>query len=183
MTTKNEDALISRRAALKAMAAIGGGLSVSSLPDHWETPVIEAGVLPAHAQTSPVTQEPSFRIEWVRQLTPCENRGQHHIFIRVQDAAGQGIDDVRVKISWGDGYDSFVLMRTETQSSWAGPPEPGWAVFAMFKGTYDVMVMDGYSEIASGLTPDYGVNEPCGEDDQANSLYHVSFEVVFRREG
>ena len=182
MKTENEESLLSRRAALKAMVAIGSGLSVSSLPDHWEIPVIEAGVLPAHAQTSPVPQVPSFRVALVRQLTPCENRGKHHIFIKVQDAAGQGINDVTVKISWGDGPDSFVLTRTQTHSTWAGPPEPGWVVFAMFRGTYDVMVMDGDSEIASGLTPDYGVNEPCGEDENANSLYHVSFEVVFVRE-
>ena len=48
----------------------------------------------------------------------------------------------------------------------------------MFKGTYSVEVVDGTSHIASGLTPDYGVNEYCN-GDLGNSLYHISFEVVF----
>lgn len=33
--------------------------------------------------------------ERVRQLTACENRGKHHIFIRVQDAAGQDINSLK----------------------------------------------------------------------------------------
>ena len=38
------------------------------------------------------------------------------------------------------------------------------------------------SEVASGLTTDYGVNEYC-DDALGNSLYHLSFEVVFERSG
>ena len=49
---------ISRRQLLKAMAATGGAVSASSLlPGKWVKPVVEAGVLPAHAQVTPEPPE------------------------------------------------------------------------------------------------------------------------------
>lgn len=48
-----EEMQISRRRLLKALAAAGGAVAVSSmLPKNWEKPVVEGGVLPAHAQVS-----------------------------------------------------------------------------------------------------------------------------------
>jgi hypothetical protein len=53
---------LSRRQLLKALAATGGAVSASSLlPGKWVKPVVEAGVLPAHAQVTPEpepTEEP-----------------------------------------------------------------------------------------------------------------------------
>ncbi len=44
---------ISRRELLKVLTATGGGLLAAAfIPGKWLKPVIEAGVLPAHAQTS-----------------------------------------------------------------------------------------------------------------------------------
>ena len=44
---------ISRRKALKTAAAAAGGLGAGAfLPARWMKPVVESGVLPAHAQTS-----------------------------------------------------------------------------------------------------------------------------------
>jgi hypothetical protein len=44
---------ITRRAALKAILASMGGISaLAFLPSRWVKPVVESGVLPAHAQTS-----------------------------------------------------------------------------------------------------------------------------------
>jgi hypothetical protein len=145
------------------------------LPKRWQSPLIEVAVLPAHAQTSSGAS-PFFRVASVRQLTPCENYGMHHIFIKARDAAGQGINGVRVRICWGDPPNSCAVMTTQTQS--AGD---GWVVFAMFKGTYAVTVLEAASETASGLTPDFGVDEPCGLDEHANAPYHISFEVIFER--
>jgi hypothetical protein len=49
MTTKK----ISRRQVLKTLLAAGGGIGAASfLPAKWLKPVVESGVLPAHAQTS-----------------------------------------------------------------------------------------------------------------------------------
>jgi hypothetical protein len=44
---------ITRRALLKALAASGGALAAAALlPGKWARPLVEAGVLPAHAQGS-----------------------------------------------------------------------------------------------------------------------------------
>jgi hypothetical protein len=166
---------LSRRAALKALLTTGSVAGLTMLPERWQSPLIEVGKLPAHAQTSSGVS-PFFRIVKLRQLTPCENQGKHHIFVKVQDAAGHGIDGVQVRICWGDPPGNCARMTTETKSLGAG-----WIEFAMFKGTYAVTVLDAASETASGLTPDFAVDEACDGNEVANSRYHISFEVVFER--
>ena len=51
----------------------------------------------------------------------------------------------------------------------------------MFKGVYSVQVAIKTSQVASGLTGDYAMDEPCEETGNpvANSRFHVSFEVNF----
>jgi hypothetical protein len=49
-TTENS---LSRRELLKALTASGGALVASAfLPDEWTSPVVQSGVLPAHAQST-----------------------------------------------------------------------------------------------------------------------------------
>lgn len=44
-----------RRKVIKSVAAIGGGLAIGeSIPDKWHRPLVDAVLLPAHAQTSNV---------------------------------------------------------------------------------------------------------------------------------
>jgi hypothetical protein len=43
---------ISRREALKAIAAVTGVAVLSSVRNEWKTPLVQVGVLPAHAQAS-----------------------------------------------------------------------------------------------------------------------------------
>ncbi|MCS6994782.1 MAG: twin-arginine translocation signal domain-containing protein [Anaerolineales bacterium] len=43
---------LSRRDALKVLAAASGAVALSHLPTSWGKPELQAGVLPAHAQTS-----------------------------------------------------------------------------------------------------------------------------------
>jgi hypothetical protein len=43
---------LSRREALKALAAVSGVAVLSSVKNEWETPLVQVGVLPAHAQAS-----------------------------------------------------------------------------------------------------------------------------------
>lgn len=51
-----DQTVISRRRLLKAITATGGAVVASqAFPTQWVKPVVEAGVLPAHAQASPVT--------------------------------------------------------------------------------------------------------------------------------
>lgn len=49
---ENKTRPLSRRQALKALAATAGVATLSNLPDKWQAPVIEGGLLPALAQTS-----------------------------------------------------------------------------------------------------------------------------------
>jgi hypothetical protein len=47
---------VSRREMLKALLAAGGGLTAAAfLPARWIKPVVESGILPAHAATSVCT--------------------------------------------------------------------------------------------------------------------------------
>ena len=146
-------------------------------------PIIVATAAPTDTPTPEPTPTPDvdYRVKSIRQLTPCENHGKHHIFIKVEDPNGQGINDVPVKIQWSPVEDGNVIAPTETKTNLTGSPEPGHIDFAMFKGSYTVEVMNGTSEVAGPVTPDYGVNEPCGEDAVANSLFHQSYEVIFQR--
>ncbi len=49
---KEEKPTLSRRDALKTIAAATGATALATLPGKWETPIIEGGMLPAHAQAS-----------------------------------------------------------------------------------------------------------------------------------
>jgi hypothetical protein len=51
--------MLSRGEALKALAAIGGAAAASALlPEKWVKPVVEAGIVPAHAQSSVMCDAP-----------------------------------------------------------------------------------------------------------------------------
>ena len=50
LDTKNKT--FSRRDALKAIVAASGAVVLTQLPEKWEAPLVEVGVLPAHAQAS-----------------------------------------------------------------------------------------------------------------------------------
>jgi hypothetical protein len=52
MTEKDAKRRFSRRAALKALLGAGVGGALITLPNSWTKPVIDVGVLPAHAQLS-----------------------------------------------------------------------------------------------------------------------------------
>jgi CRP-like cAMP-binding protein len=121
------------------------------------------------------TPDADYVIASVRQLTACENEGKHHIFAQVVDQAGNGLNDVVLKICWG-GDCAYPVTETKLRG-------PGWVEFAMFKGVYSVQVAGAKSQVASGITPDFQVDELCRETDNpvANSRFHASFEVTVQR--
>jgi hypothetical protein len=53
MSEQQETKGLTRRQALKILAATTGVTALSSLPSKWAKPILKVGVLPAHAQTSP----------------------------------------------------------------------------------------------------------------------------------
>jgi hypothetical protein len=76
-----------------------------------------------------------------------------------------------------------VTPQTENKGNRTGQVEAGRIDFAMFKGTYQVQIMSGSSDIAEHITPDFATNRTCEEDGDTNaiSLYHSSFEVTFQK--
>jgi hypothetical protein len=120
---------------------------------------------------------PYFEVSSVRKLTPCENQGKHHIFVHVIDAAGNGLNGVPLMICWGPGEADCAHPITETKER-----GKGWVEFAMYKGTYSVQIEGANSQVASGITPDFAVDEICEDTGSiGNSRFHVSFEVIFTR--
>jgi CRP-like cAMP-binding protein len=124
------------------------------------------------------TPDADYIIASVRQLTACENEGKHHIFVHTIDSNGNGLNNIPLKICWGVGPDDCAHPLTETKDEGVG-----WVEFAMFKGVYSVQVDGAKSQVASGITPDYQLDELCPETDNpvANSRFHASFEVIIQR--
>jgi len=137
---------------------------------------------PIRATSAPVATEtptPSYDyIGTVRQLTPCENAGKHHIFANVRDINGKGIPGVKMRVYWFGGSGGEAILTTGTKMQ-----DPGLADFAMFKGEYYIEVLDGSSQVLGPISPDIPRNELCAETGNgvANSLYHYSFEVIFTK--
>ena len=50
---------ISRRQALKLLTAVSGVVALTNLPSQWSKPLLKTGILPAHAQTSPLPDTPT----------------------------------------------------------------------------------------------------------------------------
>ncbi len=111
----------------------------------------------------------------VRQLTPCENAGKHHIFAYVRDQTGAGLPGINMKVHWEGGE---AVLTTGTKME-----DPGLADFAMFKGSYHIEVLGASSEVIGPISPDIPYNELCEATGNgvANSLYHYSFEVIFTK--
>ncbi len=149
-----------------------------------DTPTRRPTPRPVIPTDTPVPEEPTatptpdvdFRLVKVRKLTPCENKGGHNIYITVLDKEGNGIPNTRVRVSWGpDGAELITGKKPEISL--------GFVDFPMFKGTHSVEIMDYRSEVATGISPDIPIDEPCSEAGvtAGNTLYHYSFEVVFQR--
>jgi len=49
---QDKNSSLSRREALKALAAASGAVMLAGMPQNWETPVVQVGNLPVHAQGS-----------------------------------------------------------------------------------------------------------------------------------
>ena len=112
----------------------------------------------------------------VRQLTPCENEGKHHLFVYVKDVNGEGMAGARLRVSW-EGGEATMVTGDKVDI------DPGFVDFAMFKGNYTVQVLDYTTEIAGPITPDIPRNELCEETGNgvANSLFHYSYEIIFQK--
>ena len=122
---------ISRREILKVLAASGGALAAAAfLPVKWVKPLVQSGVLPAHAQSSR-----TLRItDSIRDCT------EEFMYVRIyyQDDLG-GVDSnasVRVTVEGCTGYAEFKLSEIAAPplkrlaggipGSWSGDGDSGY---------------------------------------------------------
>jgi hypothetical protein len=156
--------------------------TITPTPTETSTPTPPPPPTPIRVTAVPVpTSTPTPAYDFVatmRQLTPCENQGKHHIFVYVRDAASKGIPGVNVRVFWKGGSGGEAIVTTGTKIE-----DPGLTDFAMFKGSYFVEVMGVSSQVVGPISPDIPLNELCPDNDNgvANSLYHYSFEVIFTK--
>jgi hypothetical protein len=79
---------LSRRDALKALVAAGGALTAAAfLPGKWAKPLVEAGVLPAHAQSSCPTVTTDYNYGFCDNNHPCTSGGLAWITLTWSPAA------------------------------------------------------------------------------------------------
>lgn len=143
-----------------------------------------AAVQAAKAAAAPApAPKPSvqYSLVEVRRLSPCENRGNHNIFIKVIDAAGNPVDGV-VLVQAVNGQPGNVLDKTVS-----GAKGPGLAEFVMWKmAEYGVYVSadgvnPGNSEIAQPVSSNFTDEAVCAQGGGGNTLFHNSFSVIFRK--
>lgn len=143
-------------------------------------PIVRAAPAAA-AAAEPPKPTTQFSVVEKRRLTACENKGKHNIFIKVVDGGGNPIDGV-ILVQTPHGQTGNVLDKTVS-----GTKGPGLAEFTLWKGaTYDVYITeDGVNpantEIAQELHSNFPDESNCPDGGGGNTLFHNSFNVIFRK--
>ncbi|MHB0875363.1 MAG: hypothetical protein ACYC5O_04885 [Anaerolineae bacterium] len=115
---------------------------------------------------------PAYYLAWSRRLSCAENNQNHHLFIDITDADGNGLAGITVRVTW-DGGQQDILTGNKLDVG------PGRVEFPMYKGTYNVRVYTGSSDTAANLTVNLDDEGVCS--NHGNTLYHFSYHVVLRR--
>jgi hypothetical protein len=145
---------------------------------------------PTLAGTPTITPTPTpsvdYRVAKARQLTPCENGGNHHLFMLVVDTQGNGVPGITIEVTWdGGSYRDTTGKKVENLPALGidARTTAGYVDYAMFKGRYRARVLNGTSEFTPWLTVDIPVDELCPSRDNpiGNSLYHYSYFIVFQK--
>ena len=151
-------------------------------------PIAALSVARANPQPTAVSAPAgvNFVVASVRRLTACENGGNHHLFILVEDAQGNGLPGLPVEVVWPSGS-TIVNTGTKVENL---PPlginaqnTAGYVNFAMYHGSYQVRVLNGVSQQTDWLTVDIAHDEYCAANDnpQGNSTFHYSYLIVFKK--
>lgn len=107
----------SRRTTLKTLLTGGGLVTLSALPTQWVRPVVDAVVLPTHAQTSPQVSANGFAVSfelgrapgWLERIIPSAHAvliAPQSGFLCIEEREGEGRD---YKASFDFG---FGVVRT-----------------------------------------------------------------------
>jgi len=141
---------------------------------------------PASADAQP-TSTPSvdYKLTKVRQLTPCENNGNHHIFALVLDQDGKGIPNVEVEFIWDSGsFKDRTGQKTEYIPALGvtNLTTSGFVNWPIYKGRTRVRVANSASDMTDWLRVDLP-DQRCDANDNpiGNSLFHYSYLVVFQK--
>jgi CRP-like cAMP-binding protein len=145
-------------------------------------PAVQAAKAAAPA-AAPAPAKPSvqFSLLEARRLSPCENKGNHNIFVKVVDAAGNPVDGVMLIQTPNGQYGNVV------DKQMSGSKGPGLAEFLMWKmAEYSVYISaDGTNpsstDIAQPLHSNFTDEADCAPGQGGNTLFHNSFSVVFRK--
>ncbi len=140
--------------------------------------VAKAAAAPAAAPAKPSVQ---FSLIEARRLSPCENKGNHNIFVKVVDGAGNPVDGVLL-IQTPNGQPGNVIDK-----QMSGTKGPGLAEFLMWKmAEYSVYVSGdganpGSTDLANSLHSNFADEAECSPGQGGNTLFHNSFSVIFRK--
>ena len=159
--------------------------TATPLPPPPPAPVAQVAAAPravaAAAAPQPAKPSTQFTVLEKRRMTPCENKGNHHIFIKVVDAAGNPVDGV-VLVQTPHRQPGNVMDKTVS-----GVKGPGKAEFTMWKGAeYDVYVSnDGVNpantETAQQMYSGFPDEANCADGGGGNTLFHNSFSLIFQK--
>jgi len=148
-------------------------------------PRVRAAAVAPTATPKPAVQ---YSLVTMRRLSPCENRGKHDIYIRVVDAAGNGVNGVwLIQAPANNASQVLDKKQTENKDYWLLERQDGRADFVMYKqAEYMVYVSnDGVNpastDIAIPLHSNFTDEAQCPQGGGGNTLFHNSFEVVFRK--
>jgi len=159
-------------------------------PTATPTPRRRVTPTPTLAGTPTITPTPTpsvdYRVLKVRQLTACENGGNHHLFILIVDTQGNGVPGLTIEVTWdGGSYRDATGKKVENIPALGVDARTtvGYVDYAMFKGRYRARVLNGTSEQTPWLTVDIPVDELCPSRDNpiGNSLFHYSYLIVFQK--
>ncbi len=158
------------------------------VPTPTRAPARAAAAVRAAAPTAIPTPSAQFSLVEMRRLDPCENRGKHNIYVRVVDAAGNGVNGLwAIQASAGNAGEVLDKRVTEDKDYWVMERQAGRTDFAMFKGAeYMVYIsLDGVnpasSDAALPLHSNFTDEVNCSDGGGGNTLFHNSFSVVFRK--
>jgi CRP-like cAMP-binding protein len=140
-----------------------------------------APAVAAVAAKAPPAPSVKYKLIEMRRLTPCENRGNHHIFVTVVDASGAPLDGVTLVQTSRDQIGNVL------DKSVSGTKGPGKAEFMMWKmAEYAVYVTEDGSnpastDIAQPLHSNFTDEANCSDGEGGNTLFHNSFAVTFQK--
>ncbi len=175
--------------ATKAVAQVAGKTptKVAARPTQG-SPTNSAQTLnpvPADVQQPTSTPSVDYKLVKVRQLTPCENNGNHHIFALVLDKDGKGIPNVDVEFIWDSGsFKDRTGQKVEYIPALGitNQTTTGYVNWPIYKGRTRVRVSNSASDMTDWLRVDLP-DQRCDANDNpiGNSLFHYSYLVVFQK--